>query len=493
MSDTFPATSPHGLPEHGQPADAVLDALETMRSADLDWKSGKVWAYVYPLPAEADALAKQAYMSFLTENGLDPTAFPSVMAMENALVDIAVRHLGMPEDAHPAGNFTSGGTESIMLAVKAARDRFRATHPSAGRTNLVVPVTAHAAFHKAAWYLDVEVRSTPVDPTTHRADVPAMAAACDDHTILLVGSSPSYAHGVIDDIGAIGRLGLERDILVHVDACVGGWLLPFFRELGADIPPFDFSVPGVTSMSMDLHKYACCPKGASLVLYRDKNVRKHQIYACSNWSGYTVINPTVQSTRTAGPVAAAWALLHHLGRSGYRDIARKLLAATRDVVRGIEAIDGLQVMGTPVFTLVAASSDTVDVFVVCDEMRARGWYVQPQLGLEDSPRNLHLSVHPGTVDQVDAMLADLADSVEAARTAATGDLVARLGPMLATLDPAAMTAESLRDLLGAAGIQGASLPDRLADINGVLDTLAPAAADVLLTAWFNDLNAPPRG
>jgi len=480
------------LPERGMAAEQVFAALDQMRSRDLDWKNGRVWAYVYPLPAEADALAKRAYTAFLTENGLDPTAFPSVMAMENALVDIATRHLGIPEDAEPAGNFTSGGTESIILAVKAARDRARHRSPQMGRPNMVLPVTAHAAFHKAADYLGLELRTTPVDPTTFQADVAAMDAACDANTVLLVGSAPGYAHGVVDDIPAIGQIGLKHDILVHVDACVGGWLLPFFRALGADVAPFDFSVPGVTSISMDLHKYACTPKGASLVLHRDKSVRQHQIFSCSSWTGYTVINPTVQSTRSGGPVAAAWALMHHLGQEGYRDIAARLLDATQRVVSGIRAIPGLRVLGEPAFTLVAAGSDEVDVFVVCDEMRSRGWYVQPQLGLGDCPKNLHLSVHPGVVDSVDAMLADLADAVQAARQVTTDSLAATLGPMVQSLDASQLDADTVRHLLGAAGIQGADLPDRLADINGILDTLPPRTADVLLTAWFNDLNAPRR-
>jgi sphinganine-1-phosphate aldolase len=488
---TTPATSPSLLPVQGLPEDELFARLERFREHDLATRGGRTWAYVYDTGRAAiDRVAERAYVAFLHENGLDPTVFPSLLGLENEVVAIALAHLGGGPEG--VGSFTSGGTESCMLAIKAARDHARSRR-TIGRGNLVLPCTAHAAFHKAARYFDLDTRVVDVDPTTFKADVEAVAAAIDDDTVAIVGSAPSYAHGVVDPIEALGALAQERDVWLHVDACVGGWLLPYLRRLGHDVAPFDLSVPGVTSLSVDLHKYAYCPKGASLVLYRDREARRHQLFACAEWTGYTVINPTIQSSKSGGALAAAWATLHHVGDEGYLDIARRTHEATQRLVAGIEAIDGLEVLGAPEMSMVAARAEGFDVFPVIDLMKDRRWYVQPQLSFGPSPANVHFSVTATSLEVVEPMLADLADCVEEARQAPADPGRAELLGALRGLDPDAFTPEMYAQMLAMAGLGGGgALPERMADINAIMDALPPALKEQLLVAFLNDLFVPAQ-
>src|SRR5262245_60847951 len=255
---------------------------------------------------------------------------------------------------------------------------------------------------------------------------------------------------------------------------MGGFLLPYFRRLGAAIPDFDFRVPGVTSISMDLHKYAFAAKGASTILYRSASLRKHQIYACSKWSGYTVINPTVQSTRSAGPVAAAWAALPFIGDEGYPEIARQVRQATQRIVAGIDAIPELRVLGRPDMNLLAFASDGPSVFHIVDEMKERGWYVQPQLAFASSPENIHLSVNPASVRWVDALLADLRECTEKARALPAGQLAPKIRAAFGQLRTEGLDDEVVLGLLAMAGSSGGGLPRRMADINEVLNALPVA-------------------
>jgi sphinganine-1-phosphate aldolase len=302
------------IPAQGLSQEAVMAALETYGEKDLPWREGGTFAYVYEGGRDVEAVVKQAYTRYLTENALDPTVYPSLLRFENEIVSMAINHLRGDEQC--VGNFTSGGTESCMLAVKAARDYARSERGIA-EPEIIMPVTAHACFQKAAHYFDMKMHLVPVDPETWKVRPEDMAAAINENTILLVGSACQYAHGVIDPIVALGALALEHDLLLHVDGCIGGFVLPYFRRLGADIPDFDLSVPGVTSMSMDFHKYGYAAKGASVVLYRSKELRRHQIFTAATWTGYSVINPTMLSTKSGGPMAACWAVLNtdHCRRS----------------------------------------------------------------------------------------------------------------------------------------------------------------------------------
>jgi glutamate/tyrosine decarboxylase-like PLP-dependent enzyme len=473
------------IPARGLGKESVLKRLEAFRAGDMPWRDGRTWAYVYDPGPEAEAVIKAAYTMYLSENGLDPTVFPSVLRLENEVVAMAAAHLGGDENV--AGNFTSGGTESIMLAVKTARDYARAKRPEIREPEMVLPTTAHAAFHKAGHYLCVKPVLADVDPRTFKADAAKMRRAITPNTILLVGSAVSYAHGVVDPIAEIGELALEKNLLLHVDACMGGFLLPYFRRLGAPVPAFDFSVPGVTSISMDLHKYAFAAKGASTMLYRSAELRKYQIYACSNWTGYTVVNPTVQSTKSAGPVAAAWAVLNYFGDEGYLEIARQVLDATRRIADAIDAMEDLRLLGRPEMNLVAFTSDTVSVFHVIDEMKQRGWYIQPQLAYGDSKENIHLSINPASVRWVDAMIADLSECVAKAKEMKSGALAAQIREAFGALDASALEGDTFAGLLGMAGVNGAALPKRMAEVNEVLNALPVALREKLLIEYMNQL------
>lgn len=480
------------VPATGLSADTVMEKLLSAKSKDLDWESGRAMGFVYVPDPEVQALAKKAYMSFLTENALDPTSFGSLLQFENDIVAMGAAHLG--GDEHTVGNFTSGGTESCMLAVKTARDYAR-DRKGITEPEMVLPVTAHAAFHKAAHYFGVKMRLVKVDPTTFSADLDAVREAINENTVILVGSAPAYAHGVADPIREMGQIALEKDVLFHVDGCIGGWLLPYFRRLGAEVPDFDFSVPGVTSISVDLHKYAYTPKGASLVLYKSKEIRRYQIFSCPGWTGYTIVNPTIQSSKSGGPLAAAWAVLHHIGDDGYMKMAKGVLEATRTFIAGVEKIDGLRVMGKPDMCLVAVTSDEFDIFHVIDEMTVRGWYIQPQLALGEYKENFHVSLQHSSVDLVDDMLLALADAVESARKIPATGTAKNVAAMASTIDPSTLTDEMLGNLLAMAGIGGDTtegLPERLQGVNEILNALPTDLNGALLTAYFNQMFTPTQ-
>lgn len=483
-----------GIPHAGLTEEQLFARLDAFRAGDLDTKGGRTWAYVYdPGRADIDRITKRALVAFYDENALDPTVFPSLLRIENEVIGLARDHLrGGPE---VMGSFTTGGTESIMMAVKAARDRARELRPDLTRPTMVLPVTAHAAFHKAAHYFDVEAISVPADTSTWKADVPAMAAACDDRTILLVGSAVSYAHGVVDPIPELGQLALEKDLLLHVDGCIGGFVLPYLRRLGRPVTDFDFSVPGVTSMSMDFHKYAYCPKGSSVVLYRDAGLRRHQLYAKAAWTGYTVINTTFQSTKSGGALAATWAALNYVGDQGYLEIAERTIQAVDAIRAGVDLLQDLHVMVPPESNLITLVSDTVNVFDVVDQMRTRRWYVQPQLGFAGSRENIHLSVGGASLELVPELLADLAQACAAAKASPTPPPDPAIVELLHSLDPATLDGEAFDLLLAGAGIGGEAgaapdVPEATAGINAILNVCPPELAERVLVEFFNRLYVP---
>lgn len=496
------------LPTQGIERDALLTELEGYKRNDVDWKGGRTFAYTYDPGAEAMSVGKTAFASFLTENALDPTVYPSLMRLENEIVGICATHLNLPVEG--VGTFTSGGTESILLAVKSARDFARATRPDVVRPKMVMPVTGHAAFHKAAAYFDVELVLVEVDPTSFAAVPELMAAAIDDQTVLVVASSPGYAHGVMDPIVEIGALCAERNLLFHVDACVGGWMLPFWRRLqqaegvavADQVPEFDFAVPGVTSLSVDLHKYGFCPKGASVVLFRTPELRAAAMFACSNWTGYTVVNPSVQSSKSGGPLAGAWSVLRFLGDAGYMDITKQLRDATIALLKGIEGIDGIEIMGKPEMCLFTFCSDELDVFHVADEMKTRGWYIQPQLSHtgptgQRYAANVHLSLNSyGTLARVAPFLADLQLAVDAARALPDVGPDAEMGAMLAAAGEMELGTDEITGMLSLVGVgvgaEGAALPERMAGINRLIDAMPSKMEEAVLGGFLSSLYAPTR-
>lgn len=470
----------------GLPADEVLAELRALRAGDLPTHGGRTLAYVYDSGLSGvDELAAAAHAMASAANGLDPTAFPSLLRMENDVVATAAALLGGGQDT--VGTVTSGGTESCLLAVQGARD----ARPDLTRPRMVLADTAHAAFRKAAHYFGVEAVTVPVDPATFVADADAMTAAIDDDTVLVVVSAPSYAHGVIDPVAPIAAAAAERGVRCHVDSCIGGWVLPYFRRLGVPVPAFDLSVPGVTSLSVDLHKYAYCPKGTSVLLHASADLRRPQFFASAAWPGYTMLNSTMQSTRSGGPLAAAWAVLRHLGDEGYERLAARTLAAVRTLRAGLDGIEGLRVLGDPAATLLAVTGDeTLDVFTVADEMTARQWYLQPQFAFGASPANLHLTVTAANDGAEPELLADLADAVAAARAAGPVRLAPELVGAIESLDPAALSPEQFAGLLAAAGLDGVGAPKRMAEVNAMLSVAAPPLRERLLVEFLSALYTP---
>lgn len=474
----------------GLPEDELFDTLTHFADRDMPWREGKTLAYIYDGGADVERVAKRAYMQYLTENALDPTVYPSLARMERDLIGIGAGLLG--GDEHVVGNFTSGGTESCMLAVKTARDWGRAVKKITA-PEIVLPVTAHAAFHKGADYFGLKKVLVPVDPVTFRAIPEEIEKAITPNTVQIVTSAISYAHGVVDPIGEIAPIALKHNVLLHVDNAIGGFILQYFRRLGQPIPDFDFSVPGVTSISMDLHKYGYCPKGAALILHRDKDLRRFQIFTCADWTGYTIINPTMQSAKSGGPVAAAWAVINFVGDEGYMAYARRTLSATQAIRRGIESIPELRILGTPDANLLAVTSDSFPIFNVIDEMKELGWYVQPQFGFHGSKENIHLSIGQSALEKADGFVADLKTAVAKAKLIPPSPLVDIVKAELAKADPnKSADPAQLKMLMDAVGVTGGGLPKRMADLNQVLNILPPELTSLALTEFFNDLIVQPR-
>ena len=466
-----------------------LARLRRLQAADLPVHGGRTLAYVYDsgLP-DVDAIGREAVAAYAGSNGLDPTAFPSLLQMENELIGYACGLLDAPETA--VGTVTSGGTESVLLAVQGARD----AHPEIDRPRMVVPSTAHAAFHKAAHYFGVEAVVVPVG-ADFRADAVATTAAIDDSTVLVVASAPSYAHGVVDPVPEIAAAAATAGVRCHVDACIGGWVLPFAARIGRDVPPWTFAVDGVTSISVDTHKYAYAPKGTSLLLHRTPALRRPQYFASAAWPGYTMLNSTMQSTKSGGPLAGAWAVTQALGDEGYAALTAQVFDAVDAVVAGIEALPRLRLVARPDSTLVAFTTDaTSDPFTLTDELVARGWYVQPQLSFAGLPATIHLSLSAGTLPHVPDFLVALREAVDAAAAAGPVAVDPGIAEFVTALDAAMLTDEEFDGLLAFAGLagDGVALPERMAPVNALLDLASPATREAVLVAFLDRLARPVR-
>jgi len=377
--------------------------MRELGSGDVAWREGKAAVYLFDAGDEVEAVQKEAYALFMSENGLGPSAFPSLRRMEADVVDFGLSLLGAPDGA--VGNMTTGGTDSITMAMKAARDLARSEKKLAGPLNVVLPRSAHPAFDKAAALMEVEIRRTPLRDLL--ADADAMAAAADDRTIMIVGSAPCFPYGLIDPIEALSRLAVDRGLWLHVDACVGGYIAPFVRMNGADLPAFDFALPGVASMSADLHKYGYCAKGASTVFFRSEALRRHMEFVVSDWPGGRMATPTLAGTRPGGAIAAAWAVMRSLGVEGYRTKHAQVTGARERLEAGVRA-RGYEVLGRPQLGLVAFRKDGVDAVKLWKGLRARGWFSS----LTTEPASLHLMLSPIHARVIDGYLEDV-DRAEA--------------------------------------------------------------------------------
>ncbi len=405
------------LPSIGLGRDEIFDRLDQMKANDVRWRDGRAFTLAYNAGDDVVAVAEEAYRRFSSENALNTDAFPSLRAIQADVVGIVAEWLNAGSEG--AGFMTTGGTESLLMAVKAARERGRKER-NITRPNVVLPTTAHAAFEKGCYYFGLESRRVPVG-ADWKADVDAMAAAIDDDTVLVVGSAPQYPQGVIDPIPGIAALAAERDINCHVDACMGGVTLTYLRRLGHDIPPWNFEVPGVTSISVDLHKYGYTAKGASVIMHRSKQLRAYQTFLTDNWLGGFYGSSGVLGTKSGGAMGAAWAVLHYLGDDGYLRVTAAARRACEQLAAAVEATPELLLRARPEATLLAVGAtdpEALDVFAVADALWRRGWYVDRQ----GPPPSLHFTVNAVHDGKIDTFVADLHASItEVQAAAASGD------------------------------------------------------------------------
>jgi sphinganine-1-phosphate aldolase len=387
------------LPAHGTPKDELLEKMRARKAADADWAGGRTWSLVYPAGHDVDEVLREANGLYLFDNALNPIRFPSLREMEQDVVSITAGLLNAGPDS--GGTMTSGGTESILMSMFTARSKARAER-GIGGGRLVAPESAHPAFAKAAKYLDLELVQIPLGDDL-RADLDAAAELITDDTVVVVGSAPNYPHGVVDPIPELAAMAAERGANFHTDSCLGGFMLPFYERLGVDVPPFDFRVPGVTTMSADVHKYGYCTKGASVVVHRDSDDLRYQYFLYNSWPGGIYGTPAMAGARGGAPVAAAWAVLNYLGEDGYLRLARRVRDTTEKIKAGIESIPELHIWGKPAMSVVAFGSEDVDIMAVGDVMDDRGWHLDRQL----NPDALHLMVSPEHHRVVDEFLGDL--------------------------------------------------------------------------------------
>ncbi|OLR91031.1 pyridoxal phosphate-dependent decarboxylase family protein [Actinokineospora bangkokensis] len=388
------------LPADGTPRDELFAELRERKRADADWRGGRTWSLIYPAGEDVDAVLREANELYLHENALNPFRFPSLADMEREVVAMTAGLLHAPAGA--SGSMTSGGTESIMQAVRVARDRAVAERGVTDPT-LVVPRSAHPAFAKGAKYFGLELVQIPLDADL-RADVAAAERLVDGRTALVAGSAPNYPHGVVDPIPELAALAQERGVPFHTDACVGGFLLPFID----DAPPFDFRVPGVTTMSADVHKYGYATKGASVVLHRDgAHVLQYQAFLYQDWPGGLYGSLAMAGARPAAPVAAAWSVMRYLGVSGYRRLVGRVVETAGRLREGITAL-GLEVLGDPRASILSFTAP--NAMAIGDRMDDFGWHLDRQT----EPEALHLMVSPEHHRVVGAFLDDLREAVATA-------------------------------------------------------------------------------
>ncbi|MGO9161979.1 MAG: pyridoxal phosphate-dependent decarboxylase family protein [Streptosporangiaceae bacterium] len=441
--DRFPAF--RQLPQAGLDRDEVARLVEQLAQAEESrWRDGFASGAVYHGDAGHVQFLNRVYAAQSQSNPLHADLWPSVTKFEAEIVSMTAHMLGAGHaapDAPVVGTVSSGGTESILLAMKTYRDYARDRRQIA-EPEIVAPVTAHAAFDKAARYFDMPLVRVPVGPD-FTVDMDAMAQAVTERTAVVVGSAPTFPHGVIDPIPQIAALAAERGAGCHVDACLGGFIVPWAQRLGYPVPDFDFRLPGVTSMSADTHKYGYAAKGSSVVLYRGRELRQLQYYTTADWPGGLYFSPTFAGSRPGALSAECWAAMVSIGERGYTEAAAAILATGAKIRDGIAAIDGLRVLGEPLWVIAFAADEGLDIFQVMENMGRRGWSLN---GLQ-RPAAVHLAVtlrhtQPGVADR---FLADLQAAVAEVR--ADPDVRTGLAPVYGMA--AALPPEMVRDMLGA--------------------------------------------
>ncbi len=393
MSGPFPYADVHpvvrGLPSEGRSrAELLRELAEMAEREDAGWEAGKVSGSMYCGDRDHYAFMNQAFGMYAHMNALQRDVCPSSTRFEGEIIAMGLdlMHSAAVQGTEPVGLVTSGGSGSILHAMLAYREHGR-LHRGIDRPNVVKPETGHPAFDKACHLLGIELRRVPVDPRSTQADVAAMAGAIDDSTIAIIGSACNYGYGTIDPIDELSALAVERGVGLHVDGCLGGWILPFGEQLGYDIPVFDFRLAGVTTISADTHKYGYGFKGTSLLMFRDKRLRNDQYFFMTDWSGGKYCSPGIEGSRSSGLLAATWAGMVATGRDGYLRYAREIFETSFAMQAAVRAHPELRLLGTPTF-LFAFTSDVFDIYHVNDALRARGWRMNGQ----QYPNAIHMCV-----------------------------------------------------------------------------------------------------
>ncbi|KAJ6476032.1 pyridoxal phosphate-dependent transferase [Mycena vitilis] len=414
------------LPEQGQTPEwiiAEMDKMDGEMGSVTSWKLGKLSGAVYHGGDDMEKVIVAAYAKYCVSNPLHPDVFPAIRKMEAEIVAMTLKLYNNPDGA---GTMTSGGTESIIMSVKTHRDWARAVK-GITEPEIIVPSSAHAAFDKGAAYLKIKVHVVPVDPYTRKVDLRAVKRAINPNTIMLVGSTINFPDGNQDDIEGLGKLAAKYKIGLHVDCCLGSFIVPYLEKAGLaegidgkyKMYPFDFRVPGVTAISCDTHKYGFAPKGSSVIMYRDAALRRHQYYVNPDWSGGVYASPSLSGSRPGALIAGTWAAMQYMGSNGYLESCRSIVTCARTIADTIVAsIPELYILGSPPASVVAFGSKhpKVNVLEVGDKMAQRGWHLNALTG----PAAVHIACTRLTVDRVDVFIADLKDSVQEAKVQPSG-------------------------------------------------------------------------
>jgi len=463
---------------------------------DAEPTSGRLFTIAFETGLdELREVALDAFKMFMDKNILDFTEFPSAIRMEKDIVDIAISLMNGDEEV--VGTYTFGGTESVFLAVKAARDRFILNKGFITIPEIVLPATAHPCYDKAAEYMGLKVKRVNIDTKTYQADPNAINEAITENTALIVGSAPNWPFGTIDPIRELAEVAVDKGVWLHVDACVGGFVLPFMKKIGENIPDFDFKIDGVYSISLDPHKYAYSPIGASIVLFRREFYKMFSQYANLKWPGYPIVNPAVLSSRSEGPLAATWAVLHFLGVEGYMDLARKIVNVRDSISSKLRSLE-YRIMGNP-SVILAFTSNNINLFRLSDEMIKRGWYFLAQKGIVEMeiPPSIHLTLTPIHEKTLDMMLRDLEECTAKLSNLPPSDvegIVESLGLIMSLITPKEMDISSLSQLLREIekyiGIYGPKLleafglskglPKEMMLINQIFNSLPPNITELLV-------------
>lgn len=393
------------MPNSGRKGQEILAQLDAFKGQDPEYKNGKVWSLVYYIDEDHQDFLKESYFKYSCENGLNPTAFKSIKQMENEIISATADILNGTDDV--CGVVTSGGTESCLMAVKTYRDMAKDKR-GVKKPEMIIPESAHVAWYKASEYFNVKIRKVPLDEN-FVPDLKQLKKMINRNTVMILGSAPEYPHGTIDPIEAMGEIAQKHNIPLHVDACVGGFILPFMEMNGEHLPKWDYRVPGVTSISADIHKYGYAAKGASTITYRSLDILKYQMFVQANWSGGVFASSALLGTRPGGGYAAAWGALQYFGKSGYQKLAAETLQAVNQLKQAINDIPELEIMGNPQGPLFAYQSidPAVNIFAVGDQMDDKGWKVNKN----QKPAGLHAMVTAQHLKVVDEYITDLKQSV----------------------------------------------------------------------------------